>query len=107
MTQPQVLPPERLIHLSLGLASPLWPAFYAAAATGLALWSVGAMVRAAGSAAAPKSADLPVAPLALQVIPAPVPIPPSATAAPRPRPARKRPSRARTAAAPAKGTPTA
>ena len=105
MTQPPGLPSQRLIHLGLGLASPLWPAFYAAAATGVALWSLGAMLRAAGSAAVPTSADGPVGLLAHPVMPPPVQAPPSATAAPRP--ARKRPSRARTAAAPALGTPAA
>ena len=90
MSPSQVPPPERLIYLGLGLASPLWPAFYAATAAGLALWSVGAMVRAAGASAPATS---------------PTVIPTVAKPVATTRPARKRPSRARAAAAPAKGSP--
>ena len=90
MPPSQVPPPERLIHLGLGLASPLWPAFYAATAAGLALWSGGAMVRAAGASAPATS---------------PTVIPTVAKPVATTRPARKRPSRARAAAAPAKGSP--
>jgi hypothetical protein len=84
--------PEKLVHIGVGLASPLWPAFYAAAMTGLTVWSFGAMARATRSVAIP-GATLPVT--------APARVAPVARAsrkagadgpAPRPRPARARKS---------------
>ncbi len=97
VSQSQVPPPERLWHVSLGLASPLWPAFYAAAATGVAVWSFGAVMRSLGASAPRMSVDgagasrtgTPVAPATEAAVPS--------------RPTRRR----RTVAAPAKGSPVA
>ena len=55
--------PDRLLNLSVGLASPLWPTFYVAATAGMAFWGLSALARTASAAAggtlSPRRAVLP------------------------------------------------
>jgi hypothetical protein len=93
-SKPEFPNPEKLVHLSVGLASPLWPAFYGAAMTGLTVWSFGAVVRAARNAAATE--PTPPATVPVRVEPA---APVTVTSGPDGAAPRKRATRARKTAA--------
>jgi hypothetical protein len=71
--------PQRLLNLSVGLASPLWPTFYVAATAGLAIWSLGALLRNAGVAVRGVAPSVPTVPdmpeLRESSVPVPVPVP--------------------------------
>jgi hypothetical protein len=66
--------PQRLLNLSVGLASPLWPTFYVAATAGLAIWSLGALLRNADVAVRGVAPSVPTVPDVPELRESPVPV---------------------------------
>jgi hypothetical protein len=92
-TDQPAIEPKRMLNLTVGLASPLWPTFIAAASTGLAYWWLSSLAKSkavADEALAPVPALLAAPQAVVEAEPAVAAVAVEAAAKPAPKPRKPR-----------------